>query len=1795
MKLRIRCLVLLLCTLLPFSGNAQNTADYRLLLRTGSFTPEKNVSDNTGTINRKTSPADDRSFVIIQFEKIPDQNERQQLGNEGIELLDYIPNYAYTATVKGSLNGAALRNTKARAIVNLTAEQKMQPGLANGNIPPHAVIEAGTVDVWISFPRSFTFDQVQAGLKNSGFSIISDLFKNYEILTLRVPAGRLKELALLPFVQYVQAIPQKDKTLNDVSTANSRANVLTSSLPGGRGLNGKGVVVGVGDESNPLQHIDFSGRIINRNAREGGAHGIHVMGTLGGAGIINEKYKGYAPGATIVAQENSNILALAPAYVKDYGMVITNNSYGGDLNNCSTFGVYDLYSYILDRQAFQMPFLQHVFAAGNSGSTACSPYPTGFANVLSGYQTAKNVISVGNTTQIGELGASSSRGPVRDGRIKPEITAQGTSVASTFPVNQYFKITGTSMASPAVSGGLALLYQRFRQLHNTNPKNGLMKALLVNGGTDKGNDGPDYKYGFGGMNLLRSVRMMEDNAYLNDSLSHQQTKVHNIQVPANTAQLKVMLYWNDPAAAMLSGQNLVHDLDLSVTSPASVSTLPKLLDPTPLNVNNPAVTGVDKVNNIEQVVINNPPAGNYAVTVKGSAVVQNPFQEYFLVYDAIPAGTAITYPLGNERLRSGDTLYVSWESSGDAVNTFNVEYSLNNGIDWQNIGTGLSADTRQVRWIIPGDITTDKAKVRVIQNGINVRSDSQTFTIMGIPQVTLSAIQCEGYIGIDWTAVTGATAYEVMMLKGDEMVSEKIVNADHYVFNNLSRDSTYWVSVRAMINGSAGRRAVAISRKPDSGTCEGSISDRDLKIEAIVSPQKSGRQNTSTALSGSTAVTIRIKNLDDVSSSGEFSVAYSVNGVNTDPEIVSQAIPAGGSIEYTFSERADLLAVNHYEIAVFLIKADDPVPGNNTLIRSFRQLGNEAVSLPFFDNLETLPEQTYTGEQSGFSGSDRYDFTTASDAGRIRTFVNSGMAFSGSKAFTLDASRYFAPGISGFLDGTFNLSGYNISADDVRLDFRFKNHGQKSHPDNKVWIRASETDEWIEAYDLNANQNLSDEGYKLSASIEISNLLAERGKQLTPGLQVRWGQWGQKITADNMSGAGYSIDDIQLYIVNNDVQLVKIISPVPENCGLGQAETISVSVRNSSASNLSNIPVTYSLSSGIEVTETIPLIEPRSNLIYHFAAKADLSGPGAQSVRIWVALAEDDFKSNDTLKMDFRSAAVISSFPYFQNFENGDGSWYSEGKNNSWKYGTPGSAKISRAASGSKAWKTNLTGNYQDKEASYLYSPCFVVSGMSAPALSFSLALDLEVCGSDICDVAYVEYSGDAGPWERLGTSGAGTNWYTKNSEGKGIWNVANYTRWHVASIPLPTGFTNIKLRFVLKSDPFSNREGIAIDDIHMYNHEAGIYDEVTMAAPVTQAVSNGSDWVDFTKNGKLIASVQPANQNLGNTDVQAYIHGGAVRNTSEQFYLNRNVTMKPSNGNLTNPATVRLYFLDSEVEQLLNAEGCPGCIKPAQVSELGVSKYTGNDRSGEDGEFYNSTEGSWSFLASPEVTIVPFDKGYYAEMQISSFSEFWFSKNLLGTADALPVKLTAFTAKRKSGAEVSDDVVLVWTTASEENFDHFEIEVAIESENVAPNHFTKIADVPGKGGTGSGQKYTFTDAEPLKSGYRYYRLKMVDLDGTYGYSGVRLVKFSDQTRWQIYPNPSDGSFNVAFQDAAGSQVSVKVYDLTGRLHLEKRFVANGLVQQDKLNLAALAFSSGIYLIEINSAGKKETFRVFKK
>lgn len=1784
---------LLLIVLLSTTGALFAQKEKKAIrLNSGTIYTIPNIlSDSIDHFNRKAF-RQDKAFAIIQFETIPTEDVKKVLAANGITLLNYIPDNAYTVSIRQRLTHGVLQKTKARAILLPAPQQKMHPALIQFVKPVGSKFKS-LVNVQIRFPQSFTADEVIAGLSSLNFTITKKDLLAYSMISLQVTPDQLMELAALPFVEFVQEETSQVIPLNQTSRRMSSATMLNTSVAnGGKNLNGAGVVIGHGDDGNSQGHADYTDRVISKTTTVGGGHSTYVAGNLAGAGIRNELHRGYASKGTMISALYTDVWWNAASYVQDYGMVLTNNSYQIVPQTCAASGVYDGYSALLDQQAFLFPFLQHVLASGNHGTFTCSPYTaSGFGTIAGSLQCAKNILTVGGIDNLGSINPTSSRGPVNDGRIKPELVALGVNVTSTVGSNGYAASSGTSISAPAVTGGAALLYERYRQLNgNANPSNALIKALLCNGATDRGNPGPDYRYGFGGLNLLRSVDMLEKGRIISGSIGNGGVQSNTVTVPANTAQLKVMIYWNDPAASPMSATALVHDLDLEVTDPSAATVLPLVLDPTPANVNNVSVQGADHTNNIEQVVVNNPSAGTYTLTVKGTAITQSPSQEYIIVYDIIPNSLALTFPVGGEGLLPGRTTRIQWESYGDPANTFHLEYTQDGGTTWSTINNAISASTDYFNWT-PPSIATENAQIRVSKNSTSLSSTSNAFTIIDTTALRLSSAQCPSYMAIQWNAVTNATDYEILRLKGGEMVSVGTTAGTSYTLNSLSPDSIYWVSIRARVNGRPGLRSTAISYQPNTGSCAGTVSDNDLKLDAILAPL-SGRRATSSALTAATQIRVRVKNLDDAAASN-FTVGYSIDGGTTwVSEAGAAAIPAQGTYEHTFSTTVDFSAVGTYNLLTRVVNNNpDPVTDNNTLATTVKHLDNVALNLTtdFLDNLETASVSSYQKDTTGITGVDRYDFQRTTSNGRLRTFVGSDIAASGSKAITLDADRTLtAPGNTNYLIGTFNLSSYT-TADEIRLGFKYNQHGHADNAANRVWIRGNDnaSTPWLEVYNLDTNKEAPGV-YKNVTSIELSDILAANAQTFSSSFQVKWGQAGLNQAVDKEHTAGYTFDDIRIYRVQNDMQLVSIDGFTPVSCGLSATTPITISVRNTVNTTLTNVPVRYRINGGPWVNEVISSIAGNTTTSFTFAARADLSAFTTYTIEAVVDVAGDSFTDNNSAQLSILNEPLVTTFPYLQNFETDNGNWYTTGISNSWAWGTPTSVNINRAASGTKAWKTNLVGEYNNDEYSFLYSPCFDISAMSNPMLSFSVALDIENCGSTTCDAARIEYSTDGSTWNILGSSGAGTNWYNRGAPQQ-FWSIENFTRWHVASIPLPAGSSRLRLRFVFVSDGGLTKEGIAIDDIHIYDKPFGIYKGSTMTTPVQQNISGGNSWINFVHESGLIASIQPQNQNLGTTDVQAYIHTGAIRNINNQYYANRNITIKPAINTVTDPVKVRLYFTDEEIKALEGATSCGTCTKPASAYELGVSKMSHVDDTKENGTVTDGAGGIWSFIPSTAVKIVPYDDGYYAEFEVSSFSEFWFSNGGMDGATPLPVNLISFTGQRKD-----NDALLKWEVI-ETDILRYEVEVAQGNADLQAGRFNKIGEVASHGNSTAVQQYSFVDKEMNKQGSRYYRLKIFEADGSFTLSPIRPVVFANPITWQVYPNPSKGVFYLMYQLNTNEKLEAELLDANGRLVQQYAKDGNGGWQKFAIDLSSTAYPTGVYLLRVKTGDKQQSFKLNKQ
>ena len=169
------------------------------------------------------------------------------------------------------------------------------------------------------------------------------------------------------------------------------------------------------------------------------------------------------------------------------------------------------------------------------------------------------------------------------------------------------------------------------------------------------------------------------------------------------------------------------------------------------------------------------------------------------------------------------------------------------------------------------------------------------------------------------------------------------------------------------------------------------------------------------------------------------------------------------------------------------------------------------------------------------------------------------------------------------------------------------------------------------------------------------------------------------------------------------------------------------------------------------------------------------------------------------------------------------------------------------------------------------------------------------------------------------------------------------------------------------------------------------------------------------------------------------------------------------------------------------------------------------------------------------------------------------------------------------------------WTAASEYYTARYEVELAKGNEEYRLNHFVKIGEVKSNGNIATQEHYQFIDLENQKSGVRYYRLKTIDHDGSFSYSVVRAVMFTHELQWQIFPNPSSGMFNLAYQLSEGETVTGNIFDINGKLIRHVQFTGNAFIQKAEIDLSGPQFAPGLYFLQVKTGGRKQVFRLLKQ
>lgn len=763
----------------------------------------------------KLNAVSGRFVLLAALPVMPSDGLKTICANNGIVFVEYLKQRTYIVSVPvEKLDLLMLLNPL--AVTEVKPEWKIDPKIASENAVPEYSISGGKIGIKVriydGFSPYFMLDFLR---KNKvGFSYFPS-FKTIEIpVENGVLYSMISVIAARPEVSFIEPLQPPLQADNLPGVNNHRANYLSAPLGIGKGLSGNGIIIGEWDGAGIGTHVDFTDRLVNMQpfvSGAGGEHATHVAGTMLGAGNINPYARGMAPGATFYAWDFGGYIPYEmDSSVRTNGILMTQNSYAYNpaFDLCPTRGNYDANSSDLDLLVMMYPNLVHVFANGNSRSNNC--VSGGYRTVHSGYQSAKNVITVG-AVQFNDVNSTfSSYGPTLDGRLKPDVTAVGVNVFSTTSNNTYTGgYNGTSMACPGTSGTLALLYEQFKKVYGFSPYAHTLKAVLCNTSEDLGRPGPDFQFGFGRINGRRASHIIDSGYFWVDSVGQSAFWTDTLDIASGLLELKIMLVWDDRRAAPNARPALVNDLDLEIDS-AGVTIRPWVVESVCPSCN--ATRKTDTLNNSEQVTIKNPVSGKYVIKVIGKEV---PFDKvpFTVTYERIKKGITVSYPNGGESMESPSNTakqqYIAWDAYG-ALGKFKLEYSTNNGASWITIIDSVSVASRSYTWNnAPASLVTGQALIRVSDKASLTDKSDSVFNIFGVPAQP-NAKFCNNQIHLNWARLKDASLYEVYMLSGAEMTLMGTTADTFFTIKNLVNGMDYWVALRAYHkDGAYGPRSIS--------------------------------------------------------------------------------------------------------------------------------------------------------------------------------------------------------------------------------------------------------------------------------------------------------------------------------------------------------------------------------------------------------------------------------------------------------------------------------------------------------------------------------------------------------------------------------------------------------------------------------------------------------------------------------------------------------------------------------------------------------------------------------------------------------------------------------------------------------------------------------------------------------------------------------------------------------------------------------------------------------------------------
>jgi len=710
-----------------------------------------------------------------------------------------------------------------------------------------------------------------------------------------------------------------------------------------------------------------------------------------------------------------------------------------------------------------------------------------------------------------------------------------------------------------------------------------------------------------------------------------------------------------------------------------------------------------------------------------------------------------------------------------------------------------------------------------------------------------------------------------------------------------------------------------------------------------------------------------------------------------------------------------------------------------------------------------------------------------------------------------------------------------------------------------------------------------------------------------------------------------------------DVGITALASPV-SGCDLG-AEAVTIGITNFGGEAQAFFNVDFAINGeagGVGRPQDgifTGVVGVDSTEFFTFDINAFLNVPGTYKLTVWTELEGDENNQNDTMDFFVVHTPLIAELPYTENFENSDGFWRGEHEGRSpfsWQWGIPNGASFDRAPQGQRAWVTNLRGDYNNREMSYLYSPCFDLSSRADDPF-FSAVLQLEM--ENDFDRVWLEMTTDRGEsWTKVLTSPAGYNWY---NDLPNQWWESNDG---FAAAPLlvgqlienVAGLGEIQFRFAFQSSRDVTMEGVLVDAVSL-----GDRAENNLAA-VTARVSSAC--FPFTNTALNFTFANVGTTTARDIDIN-YLLSGAV--VTERFPD----TLRPGQQAVfTASLTSANMFSDPFPIWVTLAEDVQASNDTAFV-EFEINQPVPFLEDFSDGEYpdrWNNAGGIFRVASAPSGVLALFDTigvtagnnsfstAEYTGIEATDSLRFTVTLSDPGTPDISTGFVRLIIGQEQCDATGNFVVIDTLRTGdyafSLEMFEEVPVRFsfvfeAISGETVVEFNSISIPRCPEDLGLvtdilnvsdpeeddGVATVYVFDGLAPYtfewNTGETVASLGDLPI-GSYDVTVTDALGCVDNVAFEVdfgtdaedpegllaslsvSPNPTAGLLNLRLDLNESSELTATIYDLTGR-ELLRHDLGRSRQVNESLNLSNLP--SGVYLLRVNTGLAARTVRVVRR